>query len=151
MVYSFKITSNDGTTVVADLTNLNPSISFSMRNPVATLPVPYPATASATAYSNINTVSINFKMLMTTVNVSFTTVETGGYGADAYNFTSLTTTFQKLMYLGTLDRTKKRIYLNSTTNYLWGQITSYSADNVAGQKDIIRHNLEIVLVGNKAQ
>jgi hypothetical protein len=151
MTYSFKLTSNDGATVVADLTNLNPNISFSMRNPVATLPVPYPATASATAYSNVNTVSINFKMLMTTVSVSFITKDTGGYGDDAYNFTSLTTIFQKLMYLGTLDRTKKRLYLNSTTNYLWVQITSYSADNVAGQKDIVKHNLEMVLVGNKAQ
>lgn len=150
MVYSFKITSNDGSTVVADLTNLNPTISFSMRNPVATLPVPYPATASATAYSNVNTVSINFKMLMVNVSVSFTTKDTGGFGDDAYNFTSLTTLFQKLMYLGTLDRMKKRIYLNSTTNYLWGQITSYSADNVAGQKDIVRHTIELVLVGDKA-
>lgn len=143
MVALLKITSTDGSTVSVDMTNLNPTYTYSGTNPQAIIPPPTPDTASSTAYNNTNAVAINLGMMMTYVDVSFTSKD----GIGAYDMTTLDTNHKKLKWLFEGQKTYKRLYVNDAANYLRVQILNYRCTNVAGQKDIVNHSLTMVLVG----
>lgn len=150
-VWGIKITSGDGTSQVVDMTNRGENVDIDIKNPIAVIALPTNS-GNATAYSNFNTVTVNIKMLNVYINVSFTSKD--GFGDDPYNFSSVTsssTIFKQLSYLASIDATKKRLYLNSASNYLYCQILDYDASTSGGKKDIITHTLQLVVVGGNAQ
>jgi hypothetical protein len=142
---ALKITNDTGTSVSVDMTNLNPKLTVTGSNPISVIPPPSPSTGSATAYSNISTILINLKMLTIRVTIDFTSKD--GIG-DLLNLQTLTTNAQKLMYFFNTVSIRKKIYINTDSNYAYCHIMSYSCTEVAGQKGIVNHSLELVLVSS---
>ena len=146
-----KITNGDGgaRTISIDLTNMNPTVSVSASNPLIAIEPPNPSAGSATAIENFNAVVVNLAMFAARVNITFVDNNKtwGGFGVDPFNMDTLATNFQKLMYLFQIDKTKKKLYINHDTNYIYVQIASFRVTNVAGQKDLMNFSLDLIVVG----
>jgi hypothetical protein len=150
-VYNIKITSNNGTSQVVDMTNLNPTTDFSLKNPIAIINLPTNA-GNSTPYLNFNTASINLTMIDLFITCSF--ISKDGLGDSPFSMASVTsssTIFQQLMYLAFVDSKPKRLYVNDNSLYLYCHIMDYNGTATAGQKDIIRHTLTLSVVGQYAQ
>jgi hypothetical protein len=140
---TLKLTSDDGL-VSIDMSSMGAGVSFIGNNPYIIVEPPAPSTASNIAYENFNAVVINLAMFAPRVSISFT--EKTGLGTDPFNLSARTTIFSKLLYLFQTDKGKKKLYINSSSNYLYCQISAYRANNISGQKDIVNHSLDLVLV-----
>ena len=143
--------------VTIDMTNMNPTISVSGNNPLIIIEPPAPG-PSATATDNFNAVVVNLGMFAPRINITFT--DTGniacqgstptaedGFGSDPFNQSVIYTTFQRLLYLFQGVKSKKKLYLNHNSNYVYVQISGFRATNVAGQKNIMTFSVDLVLVG----
>lgn len=159
MVALLKLTDGTGS-ISINMTNMNPSFTFTGTNPFIQIDPPQPITSSATAYSNFNSIVVNLAMFAPRISISFTegpiAVKTAGAGGgaftmglgnDPFNLSGISTIFQSLIWMFQIDKNKKKFYLNTASNYLWCHISSYRASVVAGQKDIVNHQLELTLVG----
>jgi hypothetical protein len=142
-----------------DMTNMNPTVSISGSNPLIVIEPPAPQ-ASATARDNFNAVVVNLGMFAPRVNITFTdpgpsskqvlpTLE-GGFGSDPFNLSVQYTVFQTLYYLYQSVKEKKKLYINSTTNFVWVQISGFRATNAAGQKNITNYSIDMIVVGESS-
>jgi hypothetical protein len=144
MAYTLKITDGStGSSVVVDMTNLDPKFSYVANNPFIIIEPPNPATASDTPVDNFNAVCVNLSMFAPRITITFT--EYGGLGDTPFHLSTKTTNFSKLVYFSQIDKDKKRLYVNS--DYVWCQISSYRAQNDAGKKDIVIHTLDVTILG----
>lgn len=148
MVGILKITDKNDSNLV-DFASMNPSFSFTGTNPAIILEVPTPKTGTDTAKDNFNAVVVNLCMFAARCQISFT--EMVGLGTNPFGLSSKTTTFSKLYFLFSCDPTKKKLYVNTSTEYVWVQILSYRANIGAGQMNIVKHDLDFVIVGESSQ
>lgn len=146
---TLKITSYDGSTVSVDFASMDARLTFTINNPFIIIEPPNPTTASDTAYENFNAICINLSMFAPKVSIEFT--ETSGLGSNPFALSTRTSVFSKLIYLSQIDKSKKRLYINSNSNYVYCQISNYRAQNAAGKLDIITHNLDVTLLGSVSQ
>lgn len=133
--------------ISVDMSNYSPQFNFTISNPFIQYDPPQPEAGSATAYENFNSVVVNLAMFAPRVTLTFT--ETTGIGDDPFNWASVTqdaTNFVKLSYLAQIDKNLKRLYVNDEDNCVYCQISNYRATCVAGEKDIVRHSLDLVLI-----
>lgn len=143
-----KLTDGSGNYPV-DMSDLNPKFTFTGTNPLIVIEPPAPPTASSTAYSNFNAICVNLAMFAPRITISFT--ETGGLTSNPFDLTQNSTIWSKLMYLFQIDKNKKRLYVVHATNYLYCQISTYRVTNDAGQKDLLNHTVELVLLSSVSQ
>lgn len=139
--------SNWARTLSVDITNYSPNFSFIITNPLIQFDPPQPTTGSATASQNFNSVVVNLAMFAPRISLTFT--EITGIGDDPFDWSNVmqsSTNFVKLAYLSQIDKELKCLYLNDATNCAYCQIASYRATCVGGQKDIVNHTLELVLI-----
>jgi hypothetical protein len=158
-----KLTDSTGN-ISIDITKMNPTFLFMGNNPFIQVDPPQPLTPSSTAYLNFNSIVVNLAMFAPRISISFTegpeSVKTAGknggaytmgLGSDPFNLSGIYTIFSALVWLYQINREKKMLYINSASNYVLCHISSYRATVVAGQKDIVNHQLELVLVGVASQ
>jgi hypothetical protein len=131
------------------MSDLDPKFTFTGTNPLILVKPPAPLTASSTAYSNFNAICVNLAMFAPRISISFT--ESGGLTTNPFDLTQSTTIWSKLMYLFQVNKDKKRLYVVHATNYLYCQIETYRVTSDAGQKDILNHTIELVLLSSVSQ
>lgn len=139
--------SNYTRTISIDVTNYSPQFNFTISNPFIQYDPPQPEAGSELAYENFNSVVVNLAMFAPRITLTFT--ETTGIGDDPFNWGSISqysTNFVKLAYLAQIDKDLKCLYVNDESNCIYCQISNYRATCVAGEKDIVRHSLDLVLI-----
>jgi hypothetical protein len=139
--------SNWERTISVDITNYHPQFTFTTNNPFIQYDPPQPPAGSATASENFNSVVVNLAMFAPKISLTFT--ELTGIGDNPFDWSSVdqnSKNFVKLSYLSQIDKNLKCLYINDNNNCLYCQIASYRGTCVAGEKDIVRHALDLVLI-----
>lgn len=141
------VLSNWARTLSIDITNYSPQFAFTITNPMIQYDPPQPEAGSATASENFNSVVVNLAMFAPRITLNFT--EKTGIGDDPFDWSDVTqssTNFVKLSYLAQIDKELKCLYVNDASNCVYCQISSYRATCNAGEKDIVKHSLDLVLI-----
>lgn len=142
MSYVLTLTNSSGS-ISIDFTSMNPSLVVSLNNPIITIPTP--TEASTLDDPKFNVYTVNIGMLATTILI--TLKESSGFGQ--LPIPSTPSTVREMLHHFTYDdHDPKYLYINSAVpNPV--QINSYRASVSPGHKDIVEHNLSLVLTTKK--
>jgi hypothetical protein len=153
MTYLLKLTGPAGEYEI-DMTAMHPAFTFSYNNPIIVIPIPMDPDATIEDPKN-TWAPVVINLNMSEVRVMITFQEMSGIGNDgaapSFSSTSATTVFEKMLALCTqFPWDKKKLFVNSdTTEFSSVEIADYRARVDPGNKDLVQHDLTLVLCNNR--